>query len=57
MKPYKPLTTKETQLVPVGPDQGVGAAFGWWLPSMLVKMAKSKTFMFDQALKTVMGTA
>ena len=57
MKPYKPLTTKEMQLVPVGPDQGVGAAFGWWLPSMLVKMAKSKTFMFDQALKTVMGTA
>ena len=57
MKPYKPLTTKEMQLVPVGPDQGVGAAFGWWLPSMLVKMAKSKTFMFDQAMKTVMGTA
>ena len=57
MKPYKPLTTKEMQLVPVGPDQGVGAAFGWWLPSMLVKMAKSKTFMFDQASKTVMGTA
>ena len=57
MKPYKPLTTKETQLVPVGPDQGVGAAFGWWLPSMMVKMVKSKTFMFDQALKTVMGTA
>lgn len=57
MKPYKPLTTKEMQLVPVGPDQGVGAAFGWWLPSMLVKLAKSKTFMFDQAMKTVMGTA
>ena len=57
MKPYKPFTTKETQVVPVGPDQGVGAAFGWWLPSMVVKMVKSKTFMFDQALKTVMGTA
>lgn len=57
MKPYKPLTTKEMQLVPVGPEQGVGAAFGWWMPSMLVKMAKSKTFMFDQANKTVMGTA
>ena len=57
MKPYKPLTTKDMQLVPVGPDQGVGAAFGWWLPSIMIKMAKSKTFMFDQALKTVMGTA
>ena len=57
MKPYKPLTTKEMQLVPVGPDQGVGAAFGWWMPSIMVKMIKSKTFMFDQAMKTVMGTA
>ena len=57
IKPYKPLTTKDMQLVPVGPEQGVGAAFGWWLPSMVIKMAKSKTFMFDQAIKTVMGTA
>ncbi len=57
IKAYKPITTKEMQLVPVGPEQGVGAAFGWWLPSMVIKMVKSKTFMFDQAMKTVMGTA
>ena len=56
-KVYKPITTKEMQFVPVGPEQGVGAAFGWWVPSMVVKMVKSKTFMFDQAQKTVMGTA
>ena len=57
IKPYKPMTTKEMQVVPIGPEQGVGAAFGWWLPSMVVKMVKSKTYMFDQAMKTVMGTA
>ena len=56
-KPYKPLTTKEMQMIPIGPEQGVGAAFGWWLPSMVIKLVKSKTFMFDQAMKTVMGTA
>ena len=56
-KVYKPITTKEMQFVPVGPEQGVGAAFGWWVPSTVVKMVKSKTFMFDQAQKTVMGTA
>ena len=49
VKEHKPMTTKETQFVPIGPDQGVGAAFGWWVPSMMVKMAKSKTFMFPKA--------
>lgn len=48
---YKPLTTKETQVVPIGPNYGVGAAFGWWLPSAVVRMLKSKTFFFPNAMK------
>jgi len=56
-KVHKPMTTKETQFVPVGPNGGVGAAFGWWAPSIAVKMIKSKTFMFPKAVQTVMGTA
>ena len=56
-KEWKPMTTKEMQIVPVGPDGGVGAIFGWWLPSFGVKMIKSKTFMFPMANQTVMGTA
>ncbi|KAL9076180.1 MAG: hypothetical protein Q9161_001227 [Pseudevernia consocians] len=57
LKVYKPMTTKETQFVPIGPNYGVGAAFGWWLPSAVVKMVKSKTMFFPNAMKTVMGTA
>lgn len=53
-KVFSPMTTKETQLVPVGPDYGVGAAFGWWAPSMLVRMVKGKNFMFPNAIKTGM---
>jgi len=56
-KVHKPMTTKEMQMVPVGPNGGVGAVFGWWAPSIMVKMIKSKTFMFPKAEQTVMGTA
>lgn len=56
-KVFKPMTTKESQLVPLGPNNGVGAVFGWWLPAFAVKMIKSKNFMFPNAAKTVMGTA
>ena len=52
-KVHKPMTTKEMQIVPVGPNGGVGAMFGWWAPSFAVKMIKSKNFMFPTALKTV----
>ena len=51
VKKYKPLTTKETQFVPVGPNYGVGAAFGWWLPSAVIKMVKSKNMFFPNAMK------
>ena len=51
VKKYKPLTTKETQFVPVGPNYGVGAAFGWWIPSAVVRMVKSKNMFFPNAMK------
>lgn len=54
-KEYKPLTTKDMALVPVGPQDGVGAVFGWKVPAWFVKMAKGKTMMFSQAVSTVMG--
>ena len=50
-KEYKPMTTKETQFVPIGPEYGVGAAFGWWIPSAVVRMLKSKTMFFPNAIK------
>jgi len=56
-KEHKPITTKDMQIVPVGPDTGVGAAFGWWVPGFLVRMMKGKTFMFARAPKMVDGTA
>ena len=56
-KVFKPMTTKETQFVPVGANNGVGAVFGWWAPSFMVKMVKSKNFMFPKAMQTLMGTA
>ena len=56
-KEWKPWTTKESQLVPIGPEAGVGALFGWWLPSFAVKMIKSKHFFFPNVPKIVNGTA
>ena len=55
MKPHKPITTKEMQVVPLGPEKGVGSAFGWWLPSFMVSMLKGKNMFFPNAMKTVMG--
>lgn len=51
VKKYKPMTTKETQFVPVGPNYGVGAAFGWWIPSAVVRMVKSKNMFFPKAMQ------
>ena len=55
-KAYVP-SDKEMQLVPVGPKKGVGAAFGWKLPSWVIWLLKSRTFFLDKAEPTVMGTA
>lgn len=43
--------------VPVGANQGVGLAFGWKVPSFVVKMAKSKDFMIGNAPKLIEGNA
>ena len=51
VKKYKPMTTKETQFVPVGPNYGVGAAFGWWVPSAVVRMVKGKNMFFPKAMQ------
>ncbi|OAP56916.1 hypothetical protein AYL99_09028 [Fonsecaea erecta] len=55
-KIYKKITS-DMQFVPIGSQGGVGIAFGFKLPSFLVKMAKAKDFMIGQAPKTVDGTA
>lgn len=57
MKPHKPLTTKEFQLVPLGPEKGVGAMFGWSMPGFAITMIKGKNMFFPRAEGEVMGTA
>ena len=36
--------TRETQLVPIGKTKGVGAAFGWRVPSFLVWLIKGRDY-------------
>ncbi|KAF2180809.1 hypothetical protein K469DRAFT_639235 [Zopfia rhizophila CBS 207.26] len=43
---FKPQT-KETMIVPIGSAGGVGAIFGFSLPSFLVWLAKSRDFMIS----------
>lgn len=47
LKPYSP--TKMTLAVPISRTDGVGLAFGWSLPSFLIKFLKSKDFMIPKA--------
>ncbi len=54
-KVFKP-PAKDVQLVPIGPKQGVGTAYGWKFPSFVVTRLKSKDFMLGQAVKYVDGT-
>lgn len=44
-KEFKPI--KDTILVPIGPNGGVGQLFGWQVPSWFVKMAKGKSFLIE----------
>lgn len=53
---YKKFTS-EMAFVPVGAQQGVGLAFGWKVPSFVVKMAKSKDYMIGNAPKLIEGNA
>ncbi|KAF2097774.1 FAD/NAD(P)-binding domain-containing protein [Rhizodiscina lignyota] len=41
--------TKETQVVPVGRGKGVGAIFGWRLPSFFVWMIKGRDYFTSMA--------
>lgn len=56
--PFKQKTYKgmgETQFVPTGPSGGVGQVFGWWIPSWLVWLVKSRTFFVSMAKGAVEG--
>lgn len=50
---YKPM--KQTQLVPIGPKGGVGSVMGWKVPSVMVWMVKSRTFMVEKVPATIEG--
>lgn len=47
-RPYKE-NLAETQLVPVGRSKGVGAVFGWKLPSLMVWMIKGRDYFTSMA--------
>lgn len=51
---YKP-NLKETQLVPVGMSKGVGAVFGWRLPSFFVWMIKGRDYLVSKGPHMVSG--
>ncbi|KAH8597517.1 hypothetical protein B0O99DRAFT_617606 [Bisporella sp. PMI_857] len=47
-KKYKQIQS-DIQLVPIGPNGGVGVLFGWKVPSFFVWLVKSKTFFLQKA--------
>lgn len=51
---YEPVKA-EMQLVPVGLSKGVGAVFGWGLPSFAVWLIKGRDFMIGNVPKKVNG--
>ncbi|KAI9737907.1 MAG: hypothetical protein M1834_009277 [Cirrosporium novae-zelandiae] len=53
-KPYKQMTAA-MQIVPIGPKGGVGAVFGYSVPSFMVWMIKSRTFMLEKMEGAVCG--
>jgi len=55
-KVYKKIQS-EMLFVPVGSQQGVGLAFGWKVPSFIIKQAKAKDYMIGQAPKLIEGQA
>ncbi|KAK3713762.1 hypothetical protein LTR37_008248 [Vermiconidia calcicola] len=48
---------REMQIVPVGRSRGVGAVFGWRVPSILVWLIKGRDFMTSKAHEYVSGEA
>lgn len=57
-KAIKPFVRNdaETMIVPVGPNKGVGALFGWRIPSWAVWLIKSRNFFFSNAVGYLQGT-
>lgn len=52
-KEFKPM--KDTIVVPIGTNGGVGQIFGWQVPSWLVKMVKAKTYFIELVDPIVLG--
>lgn len=53
-RPYKPNLT-ETQIVPIGQSKGVGAIFGWKLPSFFVWAIKGRDYFAGMSPDMVNG--
>lgn len=53
-KKYKQFE-KDMQIVPVGPQGGVGVLFGWSVPSFFVWLLKARTFMLEKAAGLAAG--
>lgn len=47
---------KEMQIVPVGRSKGVGAVFGWRVPSWVVWLVKGRDYMMGRARVNVDGS-
>lgn len=50
------LQTKEMQIVPVGRSKGVGAVFGYKVPSWFVWVIKGRDFMIGKGFSNVAGS-
>jgi hypothetical protein len=51
---YKP-DHRETQLVPIGRSKGVGAVFGWTMPSFAVWVIKGRDYMMPRGVRRIYG--
>lgn len=53
--PFVQKALKESQIVPIGPKGGVGAMFGWRMPSFMIWLAKARTYFIEMAPGIVSG--
>lgn len=53
--PFVQKALKESQIVPIGPKGGVGAMFGWRMPSFMIWLAKARTYFIEMAPGAVSG--
>ena len=53
-KEFKPL--KDTIVVPIGRDGGVGQLLGWKMPSLLVRITKGKSYLIEQVDPMLSGS-